>query len=171
MSLTLVHSLEELRSRIAPARPREALPFSLVSGGIPKSAITELSGPHGAGKTEAVLRFLAENPTIRAAWIEEELTAYPRAFPQAGVGLKRILFVEAGKFALWAALQIIRSRSFKAVVLHAEKIEELELRRLQLAARDAGTSVIMLREKPVEHGAWPISLRVKVERSCELRVF
>lgn len=61
---------------------------------LPQGAITEISGPDGAGKTEAVLRFLAENPVPRVAWIEQDFSVYPCAFPQYGVALDRVFFVD-----------------------------------------------------------------------------
>ena len=148
---------------------REVLPFSLLKGGVSCGTLTEVCGVDGRGKTEFVLRFLAENRKARVAWIEEELTIYPCAFAQYGVALDRVLFVEAEKEAFWTAQQVLRSRLFKIVVLSARQNEAIELRRLQLAAEQSSTALILLSQKPTTQGAWPIGLQVEVHRP-QLRI-
>src|SRR6185437_14380497 len=100
-------------------------PFSLVEGGIPQGGVVEISGSAGGGKVEALLRFLSENPTLPVAWVEEGRTTYPCAFPQAGVDLERVLFVNAEaaqgeSYLLDCAHQILRSQIFGALVLLPE---------------------------------------------------
>jgi hypothetical protein len=141
---------------------RERLQFSPMASGLPRSALTEISGPHGGGKSEMVIQFLAENPDVRAAWIEEQFSVYPVAFPQLGVGLERVLFVEAGRQGLWTTQQILRSGLFSVVVLAGKVLTEINLRRLQLAAEKAQACVILLREKPTLQGKWPISVQIEV---------
>src|SRR4051812_17129647 len=68
--------------------------FSLLQGGFAKGSLVEIAGSPGSGKTEVVLKLLAENPELRVAWVEEGMTVYPCAFPQHHVELKRILFVD-----------------------------------------------------------------------------
>src|SRR4051812_41640161 len=46
----------------------ESYAFDGLEGGLPKGALVEISGAHGGGKTEVVLRFLAQNPGARVAW-------------------------------------------------------------------------------------------------------
>ena len=139
-------------------------PVSFLDSGIPRGALCEVSGSHGGGKSELVLRFLAENPKVRAAWIEEEFTIYPCAFFRFGVDLSRVLFSEAGAETLWAAHQILRSQLFGAVILTAPAASELDLRRLQLAAEKAQASVILLAEEPMQEGSWPIQLQLETFR-------
>lgn len=159
-------SLDELRSRLAPRR-KDSLAFSEMESGIPRGAITELSGAHGCGKTDFVLRLIAENPKVHIAWVEDELSIYPCAFEQRGVQLGRVLFAEAQDQALWTALQMLRSGIFGIVVVSVspqQQLEQLELRRLQLAAEQVNASVILLSEAPTMHGAWPISLQLEVRK-------
>lgn len=176
-------SLAELKSlsgilKIQPSR--ETFAFSAWKDGIPRGAITEISGPPGCGKSEAILRFLAENPKLRAAWIEEQLTAYPCAFPQQGVGLDRVLFAEPGEQTLWATHQILRSGIFAVVILASSPLKmarrhpdqdvataEMNLRRLQLAAEQANASLILLVEEPISCRNWAISLRLQVIRKAD----
>ena len=101
----------------------ETLPFSGLVGGFPKGKLMEISGTLGGGKTEVLLRFLRENPTVQVAWIEVGSYGggdiYPGAFPEREVGLSRVLFVEPSNLgeALWCAQQILKSQIFGAVVL------------------------------------------------------
>jgi hypothetical protein len=156
--------------QLTRAAEKECLPFSLLTNapGVPRGALTQLHGPCGSGKSELALRFLAENPQARAAWIERELTIYPCAFPLAGVGLERVLFVEAGEQQLWAAHQILRSRLFEVVVLAGAQFQEMELRRLQLSSEKARASVLLLTDSPdgPPARAWPVALQLEVRRNA-----
>lgn len=163
--------LAQLRAMMGCMPARKTHSFSLLEAGIPAAALTEVCGAPGRGKTEFVLRFLAEHPKNRVAWIEDELTAYPRAFPQHGVGLDRVLFVEGRSDSFWAVYQALRSGLFGAVVLRVAVNARLsaegwsiELRRLQLAAERSRTTTILLSDEPTRQGAWPISLQVEVNR-------
>lgn len=153
---------------------------------LPQGAITEILGAPGSGKTEAVLRFLAAHPELRAAWIEEDFTIYPCAFPQHGVELSRVFFVDVGvasngvgvgssgagvaskDSALWAAHQILASQLFGAIVLSARIQDLVALRRLQLAAEKNQARVILLSEVSAMASvgnAWPIRLQLQASRT------
>ncbi|MEK6578314.1 MAG: hypothetical protein AABZ55_03730 [Bdellovibrionota bacterium] len=171
----------------AKATPlREAYPFSQVEGGIPRGALTEISGRPGSGKTEVILSFLAENPSARIAWIEKSFNAYPCAFAQRGVGLERVLFVDSNansKEALWSAHQIIRSQIFEVVILSFQSLgqtgsgvkspsveddfDATGLRRLQLAAEKSRVSLILLLEEPSKVTKWSLFLQLQVSRSLK----
>lgn len=164
MSLSAIANLRELQSLVSPRR-REIYAFSDYAKGIPRGAITEISGAHGSGKTELALRFIAENPKAHVAWVEDQFTAYPCAFAQHGVELGRVLFAEAGDQALWTTLQMLRSGIFGIIVLSLSKqLEQIELRRLQLASEQAHTSLVLLTETPTLQGAWPIALQLEVNQ-------
>lgn len=187
--------LAELRALVGVLKTppiKEVFPFSRLGAdlGIPRGAVTEVSGPSGGGKTETVLSFLAENASIRVAWIEDELTAYPCAFPQAGVALERVLFVdlarpnrfsadlarpnrfskEAGLDALWTTHQILRSQLFGIVVLNSKQIYERDLRRLQLSSEQAQASLILLSDSPKIRGAWPIAFQLEVNWASRIKI-
>ncbi|MCB0343015.1 MAG: hypothetical protein H6626_11300 [Pseudobdellovibrionaceae bacterium] len=155
-------SLNELRELIgAQTFQRAWWPHSSLRSGIPQGAITQVAG---AGKTEFVVRFLAENPQLRAAWVEKEFSIYPCGIIQRHVQLQRILFVEAGTVAqtIWSVLQILRSQLFQVVVADVPTPELKVLRRLQLASEKAGAALIMLDERLAN--AWPIQLQVSAYR-------
>lgn len=169
----VLHLIKEFPSFFAfhmKSQP-EAYRFSQLEGGLPKGAVVEVSGSSGGGKTEVVLRFLAENPEARVAWIEDELTIYPCAFPQNRVGLERVLFVESKPSeVLWTVHQILRSQVFGVVVLRVgASIDEMALRRLQLAAEKTQTTVILLSEEAARRGTWPIAVQLHAKRSLEER--
>ena len=146
----------------------EHFAFESLGEGLPKGALVEISGRTGGGKTEVVFRFLAQNPTLRVAWIEEDFTIYPCARPLNRVGLERVLFVDSppGQ-ALWTAHQILRSQVFGVLVLKASCVSEMELRRLQRAAGKSQVTVILLSQEPAKRGTWPISVQLEVWRSPE----
>lgn len=147
--------LQELRARLGAWEShtqKETLPFSRLPNGLPRGSLVEITGP---GKTENVATLLAENATLRCAWIESHFSLLPSALPQRKVNLETIFFVEGGTECAWAAATVLRSGLFPIVVYHAPYGEERELRRFQLLAEKASSTMILLGSKPQER-AWPI---------------
>lgn len=138
-------------------------PFSLLEGGVPRGVLVEVSSPIGGGKTEVILKFLAENQHLRVAWVEKDFTVYPCAFLQQKVKLDRVLFVDTPQY-LWAAHQVLKSQIFEVVVLSASIPTEIQLRRLQIEAKKSGTTVILLTDCLTEVGTWPVAMQVDVMR-------
>lgn len=160
-----LRKLREILGHFRPPFSQETFSFSLERDGIPRGAITEISGSPGSGKSEAVLKFIAElPPSLRVAWVEEDFTVYPCALPQAGVDLSRVLFSWAGDQACWSAHQVLRSQLFPVVVLMAKIEESIELRRLQLIAEKSGSSLILLSDEPRLRDHWPIRLQLRASR-------
>lgn len=152
--------LELLRAQLS-TKPRLTYPCSQLQNGIPRGALTEISGPHGSGKTKLVLNFLAQNPKLRVAWIEDELSIYPCVFSQYDISLEHVLFVEAGSQAPWAAHQVLRSKLFEVIVLmSSSRFHEIELRRLQLLAEQALATVLLIAEEKTRRGTWPLALQI-----------
>ncbi|HAR43952.1 MAG TPA: hypothetical protein DCS07_15170 [Bdellovibrionales bacterium] len=140
---------------------------------LPVGAVTELAGPLGSGKTEWLLRYLAGKPKLRVAWLEpgsgSGYSSFPTAFPEYGVSLERVLFVDCGRQLLWAAHQILKSQTYEVIVLRGDignqsLLDEMDFRRLQLLAEKSQLSVILLNEKPTQKGAWPIATQLEVAR-------
>jgi hypothetical protein len=155
-------SLEDLKALVQVRTPRESLPFSMLPGGIPKGAITEISGP---GKTEAVLRFLGEHEGLKVAWVEDQFSVFPLGFIQNRIALKRVLFMEAGAQIHWVALQALKAQIFPVVVVYTDQSDVKSLRRLQLAAEKSQATTILL--SPTAGSYWPVSLQLQVQRSGE----
>jgi hypothetical protein len=150
-----------LEHAFAP-KTRERLSFSLYPEGIPRGALTQLLGP---GSTEAMLQLFSEHPGEKMAWVEQRLTAYPPGFVQKGANLNCLLFVEGGEHFTWALAQLLRSQLFKVVVaaspLRGEGVE-LGLRRLQLAAEQSGSALVLTAE--CEGPSWPLRLRLEARQ-------
>lgn len=173
-SATLTRKLEKLRSisGILPCPPpsRDALFWEQAERAVPRGAITEISGPFGSGKTEAVVHFIAKHQETlgRVAWIEDRFTAYPTGFLQHGVQLSRMLFIEGGTESLWAAHQVLRSQLFGAVVLFVRDSilsvhqPRVELRKLQLSAEQSNACMFLLTHQPRPQGAsWPLAMQLQ----------
>jgi hypothetical protein len=154
--------IEKLRSLVGTKTERELIPFSLLSHGIPKGAITEISGK---GKTEFVLQFLKENPEIRVAWIERNFSAYPFGFLQREVSLDRFLFIEGERDLDWCVYQALRTSVFQAVIVYSEHMELNSLRRIQLQSEKALSATLWLTNEPKD--AWPVHLRIAIEKENE----
>jgi hypothetical protein len=156
-------TLEELRYLIAAKQGyhnRGALPCSQLPDGLPIGAITQI---YGFGKTEAAVQIIKDNPGLKAAWIEPEFELNPLAIAQRDVDLTRLLFAEAGEHLVWACHQILKSQLFPIVVLKDAPMEDMLLRKLQLATEKAQASLIILTEE--FSSSWPVSLVVKTKRT------
>jgi hypothetical protein len=154
-----VPTLDELRALVHAKIQKESLSSSYLTSGIPKGAITEISG---AGKTEFVLKFLAEHPELKVAWVEKSFSAYPVGFLQRNVSLGRMFFVEAAQNTNWVALQVLRAQIFSVVVIYSDEIDIKALRRIQIASEKCQATTIWLSTKP--SASWPVSLQLKVQR-------
>jgi len=137
-------------------------------------ALSEICGLPGCGKTEAVLQWvgrrLESGEQERVAWVERKFTAYPVAFPQYGVELSRVCFVDAedadDKKLGWVCQQILSSQAFSIVVIAwGAACSLVELRRLQLAAEKSQVKVVLLADQPSAAALWPIRLQVEASRS------
>src|SRR6185369_14059114 len=94
----------------APAPAHELLPFSLYAPGLPLGSLIQI---RGLQRTQVILKLLAEHPSLRAAWVEERLSAYPPAFVQQGGNLACLLFVQGGGQLAWALHELVRSQVFR----------------------------------------------------------
>src|SRR5689334_3582501 len=121
MKSTAFHELKDL---LSVKTTKESFATSLVSEGIPKGSITEISGP---GKTELVLALLKENQSATVAWIEEKFSVYPFGFIQRSVSLNRVLFVDAGSETCWSALQILKSQAFQILIIYSDNLDLQDL--------------------------------------------
>ncbi len=147
-ALSLLKVFSKLESRPVLAWP----PYP---PGLPLGAITQV---RGQGKTLAFLQLLASHPGLKAAWVEERISAYPPAFVQQGVDLNFLLFVQGGKDLHWALVQLLRSQIFKVLAVASPLKDEVQLKRLQLAAERSGTALLVLAD--IEGPAWPVKLRL-----------
>ena len=71
---------------------------SLLEGGLPLGAITEIVGPECSGRTSFAMSFLSQMTQTGkvCAWIDVSNTLHPESAAAAGVDLARLLWVRCG---------------------------------------------------------------------------
>ena len=156
-------SIEILRAQIETLGDyvsRETLSSSQIVKGLPRGAITQISGP---GKTEFAVLFLKDHPEFNAAWIESIASIYPCGILQRKVSLNRILFIEAGNEVPWVVGQVLKSGLFEVIILSSLVTDLKLLRRFQLATEKAHAALILISE--IRSAAWPIALQLESSRN------
>jgi len=152
----------------SPMKSREALPFSLKKGGLPRGSLIEISGGLGQGKTEALISFLAENRNLKTAWIESSLNLNPFCFWQNRVSLGNILFIEPETdFELeWAANQAVSSGLFQLVIVQDDRfsLSASVLRRIQIMVRKLKSIFIVLSSSARVSDSWLFTDRLNFFR-------
>lgn len=153
--------------------------------GVPQGSLVEWCGGMGSGKTSLLLDLWSASPEQAWLWIEPSASAektqfVPQPWARRGLSLDRGWGVEVEPRDLgWTLLQALRSQAFAAVVV-AEEFQGAwgtegrpdhvtRLRRLQIAAERAGSSVLFLRERPTRAGAWPIAAQFTITRQERLQ--
>jgi hypothetical protein len=112
---------------------------------LPQGSLIEISGPEA--RTQAA-RILSENRHVPAAWIEQELAPLPPEILSAKLNFDRVLFIDGGRDAAWAASSLLSSGHFPLLVFYAPYESESFLRRLRRLARAHHATVLLLREDP-----------------------
>jgi hypothetical protein len=128
----------------------------------PRGALSEVCAQTGRGRTQVFLSLLRENPSLRAAWIERELTFFPPHLLEQGLSLDQIFFVECKEHFFWALQEVLRSHLFDVIALEGSDVRfsEAELKRIQILSRRSHCAVLLLREEPLEKGHWMIRKRM-----------
>ena len=158
-------------ARVAPALSTgfAELDAHLPGGGWPAGAMIEIYFERsGVGEVELTIP-AAARLTQGGRWVS--LIAplhvpYAPALAARGVRLERLLLVQtrATNDNLWACEQALRATSSGAVLLWQDHVHERALRRLQLAAESASTSLFLFRSTRVAP-ATPAALRLHVTRA------
>lgn len=167
----------------APPRP-EMLPTGFpaldlaLGGGWRIGALNELlvatesggCGAGGCGVLEAFLPALARPHAEGAAagarhlaWIHPTRLPYPPALAQAGLDLARLLLVRpAGtREQAWAIDLALRSGACDAVISPLHHLEDVALRRLQLAAEEGGALGLLVRPAGFARSPSPAAVRLE----------
>jgi hypothetical protein len=158
-------------ARVAPGVPTgfAELDAHLPGGGWPTGAITEIYVDRpGVGEVKLTVP-AAARLTQEGRWvtvIAPPHVPYAPALAAHGVRLERLLLIQPGSAEdnLWASEQALRASCCGAVLLWQEHIHERALRRLQLAAESASTSLILFRSARVAPAS-PAALRLHVSRA------
>jgi protein ImuA len=158
-------------ARIAPAVSTgfAELDVHLPGSGWPSGAMIEIYVERsGVGEVELTMP-AAAHFTQAGRWVS--LIAplhvpYAPALAARGVRLERLLLVQTrgAEDNLWACEQALRAASSGAVLLWQDHVHERALRRLQLAAESASTSLFLFRSTRVAP-ATPAALRLHVSRA------
>jgi len=168
----------------AAAVVRAALPTgfreldrALPGGGWPLGAITEvLVDGYGIGELGLLMPALAaltkDDPAKRkkwVAWIAPPFVPYAPALQQHGVNVDRLLMIHptaGNKSRLWAIEQAVRSGSSVGVLAWvASVVDDVVLRRLQLAAEDQGCWVLLFRPVSARLQRSPAALRIHLSQA------
>jgi cell division inhibitor SulA/protein ImuA len=163
---SLVWRGDRLAAPAAPGLPTGHPPLDAVlpGGGWPRGALTELLLPHpGVGELGLLLPLLARvGPRRWAVCIAPPEPLYAPALAAAGVPLERLLLVEAASpaHARWAARQALASGSADVVLLWLADADMGALRRLQLAAEENSTPLVLLRPDSLARQPSPAALRL-----------
>ena len=93
------------------------------------------------------------------AWVSPPYQPYAPALAACGIDIARVLVVRSGP-AAWVMEQALRSGSCSAVLGWVNAIDMTSLRRLQLAAEQAGCLAVLFRRSQESHLPSPAVLRI-----------
>lgn len=151
---------DRIRSALTPAQRaiRPVAPTgvaavdTLLAGGLPVGAITEMTGPESSGRTSLAYSFLAETTHAGnvAAWIDVTDALDPESAAAAGVELSQLLWVRCGAVAVnsrtrrskpWARIELglrvadllLQAGGFRAIVLDMASLDAEYPSRVPLA--------------------------------------
>lgn len=161
-----------------------ALDEGLPGGGWPRAGLIEiLPACFGAGELSLLLPALSvvtRRPEARwCAWVAPPLQPFAPALAVHGVAVERVLVVHArggdrqsgapksgrgaGKSALWAFEQTLRSGGCDVAMAWLRSALPRQVRRLHLAAEQGGTLGVLFRPREAARDSSPAALRVAVE--------
>jgi hypothetical protein len=165
-----------LRESTAPEMVLTGLAaVDLLTGGVPRSSLTEISGPPSSGRTALELALLA-SLTARGeacALIDAEDALDPVSAQSAGVKLDCLLWVRCGGLgqALRAADLLLGAGGFGAVILDLAGIPARWTRRVPLsywfrfrrAVENTPTVLMLVDEEPCAGSSASLVLRLEAE--------
>ncbi|OCX15287.1 translesion DNA synthesis-associated protein ImuA [Ectopseudomonas hydrolytica] len=151
------------------------LDAALPCGGWPDSALSELLvAATGIGELRLLWPTLARLTTAgeRVVLVAPPHLPYPQAWLAAGVDLRHLVIVQtAGRDALWATEQCLRSGSCGAVLCWLKQADDRALRRLQVAAESGQTLGFAYRPLREAVNPSPAALRLAIDgQPAQLRV-
>jgi cell division inhibitor SulA/protein ImuA len=162
---------------VIPTGFRE-LDRALPGGGWPLGAITEiLVDGYGIGELGLLMPALAAltkedpaKPKKWVAWIAPPFIPYAPALQQHGVNIDRLLMIHptsGGKSRLWAVEQAVRSGSSAGVLAWVANVDDVILRRLQLAAEEQACWLLLFRPASARLQRSPAALRIHLSHARE----
>lgn len=166
------------RARPAPEFASTGLAeVDALTGGLPRGAITEITGPASSGRTSLLLAALAEATRRQetAVLVDAGDAFDPASAAAAGVDLSRLLWVRCGgnpEHALRAADLLVQGGGFGCVVLDLGDIPPRMARRTPLACwyrlrraiEDTPTVLVVLAQTPCASSCASLVLEMKQGR-------
>jgi recA bacterial DNA recombination protein len=147
----------------------------VLTGGLPRASLTEISGPPSSGRTALELALLASLTTQgeACALIDAEDALDPASAQAAGVVLDRLLWVRCHGLeqALRAADLLLGAGGFGAVVLDLADVPARRTRRVPLsywfrfrrAVENTPTVLALIDEEPCAQSSASLVLRLEAE--------
>lgn len=131
---------------------------SQMGGGLPRGALTEITGADPAWWI--AIRAAAAADRI-CALLDHDQSFFPPAAVAQGVNLDRLLVVRESnpRLARWALERLVQDRNIALTMTWLPGLSDTFVRRLQLAAESSGQAVLLLSEKPMQASRW-CSLRL-----------
>jgi recombination protein RecA len=168
------------RPRAAPETIPTGIPEAdIVSGGLPRGALTEICGPDSSGRTTLLLSILAQ-ATMRqeiCALVDTTNVLHPASAAAAGVDLERLLWVRCGgnpEHALKAIDLLAHSGGFGLLVLDLAGISPEVARRIPLASwyrlsrtiESTPTALLVLEAQPTAKSCSAVILELSREHTA-----
>lgn len=142
-----------------------------LGGGWLRGALTEiLTSQPGSSEIALLAPALARlSQKERVLLLSPPLQPYGPGWQQQGLELERLHIVRTPtQHQAWAMEQALRSSSCGAVLAWADRLRDVELRRLQLAAESGNSWGILIR--PPEVGASPSAIRLELLNRHSVRI-
>jgi len=155
-----------------------ALDSCLPGGGWPRKGLIELLADRsGIGELSLLMPALValcgeQHEGGWLAWVSPPYQPYAPALAACGIDIDRVLVVRSGS-AAWVMEQALRSGSCSAVLGWVDAIDLPSLRRLQLAAEQAGCLAVLFRRSQESNLPSPAVLRIMLsamQAGLEVRI-
>ena len=152
----------------------DVLDRHLPGGGWPATGLTEILTEHyGIGELSLLMPALARlasrgDSAGCIVWIAPPFIPYAPALHSQGIDLDRVLIVRdhtntwGNKDVLWALEQAMRFGSCAAVLAWTHSVDQIPLRRLQLAAEAGRCWAVLFRPLNASHQRSPAVLRMRL---------
>jgi hypothetical protein len=172
--------LPRLHRSVAPTGIREL--DSLLDGGLPVGAISEIVGPECSGRTSLALTFVAAMTQTGkvCAWVDVSDTLHPESAAALGVDLSRLLWIRCGVATVsrksWSRLEqglrvsdlLLQAGGFSCIVLDLGSLSaEYALRvplatwfRFRVAAERLQSNVVLLTQHGCSRNSAGLVLRL-----------
>lgn len=159
-------TLGRLRVEVAAVETRaqavRALPFGLADiderlavGGLEGAGLHEIAAASSSLNDDAAATLFvagiaarfADAPGAAALWALTRFDLYAPGLEQAGLSPERVVYAQGRDDPMVLALaeDAVRDRAFSAVIAEVKRVGQAATRRLQLAAADSETPVLLLR--------------------------